>query len=263
MIRKIRKFRFILCLMVFALLQACATVQETDPSDPWEGMNRSTFKFNDEVDRAILKPIAKGYQWIAPGIVEVGIGNFFSNLKDIGVSINGFLQGKPKQGAMDSARFLVNTTAGIVGVVDVAKLIDLPKHEEDFAQTLAVWGAPRGPYVVLPLMGPSSVRGIFGYVGDSAMHPFTYAFFFAHPAVSWGTFAFRGVEVVDLRASFLEAEALASEAAVDRYLFFRSGYMQRRDYLINDGEVQMLELDDMDFDEDLDLLEEDLSKELN
>ncbi len=246
-----KKYRLVLSIIGVIVLQACTTVPYTDPSDPWEGMNRDILEFNDGVDRIILKPVAKGYQWITPEFLDVGISNFFSNLKDIGVSVNGFLQAKPKQGAMDSARFLVNSTVGIAGFIDVAAMIDLPKHEEDFAQTLAVWGVPRGPYFVIPFLGPSSVRGIGGYAGDYALHPLTYTFFFASSGVSWGATGLRALEMIDVRADFLDAEAIASEAAVDRYLFFRSAYMQRRDYLINDGAAQLLEFEDMDDDESL------------
>ena len=251
MLKISRKFRIILCVSYLLILQACATVSHPEPSDPWEGMNRGILSFNDETDKYILKPVAKGYQWITPEFVDVGISNFFSNLKDIGVSVNDFLQAKPKQGGMDAARFLVNSTVGIAGFIDVAAMIDLPKHDEDFAQTLAVWGVPRGPYFVMPFYGPSSVRGVGGYLGDTALHPLTYTFFFANPGVSWGAAGLRLVEIIDVRADFLGAEAVASEAALDRYIFFRSAYMQRRDYLINDGQAQLLELDDMD-DEDLD-----------
>lgn len=248
----IRKHRLILMVIGLTLLQACASVPHPDPADPWERMNRGTFAFNDQLDKFVLKPLAKGYQWITPEFADVGISNFFSNLEDIGVSVNGFLQAKPKQGGMDTARFLVNTTVGVAGFIDVGTMIDLPKHEEDFAQTLGVWGVPRGPYVVIPLLGASSVRGIGGYVGDAALHPLTYTLFIGNTAISWGLSAgLRAVEVVDVRADFLGAEAVASEAALDRYVFFRSAYMQRRDYLITDGAAQALDLEGID-DEDLD-----------
>ena len=258
MINKIRKYRSALGGVALILLQACTTVAHPVPTDPWEGMNRDILKFNDEVDKYVLKPVAKGYQWVTPGFIDVGISNFFSNLKDIGVSVNDFLQAKPKQGGMDIARFLVNSTAGIAGFIDVATMIDLPKHQEDFAQTLAVWGVPRGPYFVIPLLGPSSMRGVGGYIGDSALHPLTYTFFFGSSAVSWGlSVGLRTVEIVDVRADFLGAEAVASEAAIDRYIFFRSAYMQRRDYLISDGAAQPLDIEDLD-----DLDEEDLGESL-
>ena len=241
------KYRLVLGGILLAMLQACATVSHPDPADPWEGMNRGILSFNDQVDKFVLKPVAKGYQWVTPEFADVGISNFFSNLKDIGVSVNDFLQAKPKQGGMDAARFLVNSTVGIAGFIDVATMIDLPKHEEDFAQTLAVWGVPRGPYFVIPLLGPSSVRGVGGYIGDTALHPLTYTLFFGSTALSTGlSVGLRAIEVVDVRADFLGAEAVASEAALDRYIFFRSAYMQRRDYLISDGAAQSLDVEGMD-----------------
>lgn len=255
MINKINKYRLLLGGVILAVLQGCTTVPHPVPEDPWEGMNRDILSFNDQVDKFVLKPVAKGYQWITPEFADIGISNFFSNLKDIGVSVNDFLQAKPKRGIMDTTRFLVNSTAGIAGFIDVATMIDLPKHQEDFAQTLAVWGVPRGPYFVIPLLGPSSVRGVGGYVGDSALHPLTYTFFFGSSAVSWGlSVGLSTVEIVDARADFLGAEAVASEAAIDRYVFFRSAYMQRRDYLISDGAVQPLDFEGMngeDLGEDL------------
>jgi len=247
MINKKSKYHLVLGGILLSILQACATVPHPDPADPWEGMNRVILSYNDQIDKAVLKPVAKGYQWITPKFVDTGISNFFSNLKDISVSVNGFLQAKPKQGGMDTARFLVDSTVGIGGFIDVATMINLPKHEEDFAQTLAVWGVARGPYVVIPLLGPSSVRGVGGYIGDTALHPLTYTLFFGSTALSTGlSVGLRTVEIIDVRADFLGAEAVASEAAVDRYIFFRSAYMQRRDYLISDGAAQSLDVEGMD-----------------
>lgn len=240
---KIKKYQWVLGI---CLLPACTVVPHTDPVDPWEGMNRDIMQFNDKLDKDVLKPLAKGYQWITPEFMDVGITNFFSNLRDIGVSVNDFLQAKPKQGSMDIARFVVNSIVGVAGFIDVATLIDLPKHNEDFGQTLGVWGVPMGPYFVLPFYGPSSVRGVGGRAGDMALHPLTYTVLFANPAVGWGAVGARTLDVIDERADFLGAEAAASEAAVDRYLFFRSAYIQRRKYLVNDGAAQPLDLEGID-----------------
>ncbi|NOQ63679.1 MAG: VacJ family lipoprotein [Methyloprofundus sp.] len=263
MLNKIRKVSGIIALGSVLILQGCTTVANPDPEDPWEGMNRDIMTMNDKVDTYLLKPVAKSYQWITPDFADVGVTNFFSNLKDIGVSANGFLQAKPQQGSMDAARFVVNSTVGLVGFFDVATMIDLPKHEEDFGQTLAVWGVPRGPYFVMPFYGPSSVRGVGGVLGDAALHPLSYTPLFASSAVGWAAVGLRTVEAIDTRADFLGAEAIASEAAMDRYIFFRSAYMQQREYLINDGEAQPLDLElEDDFDEEeLDSLEESLYQE--
>lgn len=237
-------------IAAMALLTGCATVQSPDPRDPWESWNRSVQSFNDDVDSYVMKPVAKGYNWIMPDFADKGVTNFFSNLDDIGVFTNDLLQAKFMQSGMDTARFLVNTTAGVGGLVDVASMIDLPKHNEDFDQTLGVWGVPTGPYIVLPLFGPSSPRGVAGLVGDAAMNPVTYAGFYLNPewigaAVSMGTGA---LKVIDARSDLLGMEKVATEAALDRYQFFRDAYFSNRNYLVNDGNVpedDVLKFEDM------------------
>ncbi|MCK9618910.1 MAG: VacJ family lipoprotein [Methylobacter sp.] len=233
------------CLVLLGILEACATTAK-DPQDPWEGWNRGVQIFNDKFDDYAMKPIAKGYQWITPSFVDLGVSNFFSNINDVGVTINDLLQFKIEQTGMDGSRFIVNTVAGVAGFVDVASMIDLPKHNEDFDQTMGVWGIPSGPYLVLPFLGPSSPRGVGGLVGDGAMNPITY---FIGTGVAGGLYVLNGV---DLRADNLANEKVASEAAVDRYAFFKSAYFQQREYLINDGNMP----------EDSDLLEID-EEELN
>jgi len=229
----------LIAIGAMALLTGCATVQSPDPRDPWESWNRGVQSFNDDVDGYVMKPVAKGYNWIMPNFADQAVTNFFSNLDDIGVFTNDLLQAKVMQSGMDTARFLVNTTAGVGGLIDVASMIDLPKHNEDFDQTLGVWGVPTGPYVVLPFFGPSSPRGVVGLVGDAAMNPITYAGFYLNPewigaAVSMGSGA---LKVIDARSDLLGMEKVASEAAVDRYQFFRDAYLSNRNYLVKDGNV--------------------------
>jgi phospholipid-binding lipoprotein MlaA len=222
-------------------LNGCATTAK-DPRDPLENWNRGMQSFNDHLDDYAMKPLAKGYQWIMPSFADQGVSNFFSNINDIGVTLNDLLQFKLSQTGMDGSRFIVNTVAGVGGLVDVASMIDLPKHDEDFDQTLGYWGIPSGPYLVLPLFGPSSPRGLSGLVGDAAMNPFTYVGFGVFPgidnglgsAISGGLFA---LNAIDLRADNLGTEKIASEAAVDRYDFFKNAYFQQRDYLVNDGQA--------------------------
>ena len=245
------------------LLNGCATNTAQNPQDPWEEWNRGTQGFNDNVDDFILKPVAEGYDYVTPDFVNTGISNFFSNLRDIGVTVNDLLQLKFMQGGMDAGRFLVNSTAGVGGLVDVASMINLPKHEEDFGQTLGYWGVPAGPYLVLPFWGPSSPRGTFGLVGDAAMNPLSYTLFVGgslSTVASLSATGARGVETVDNRADLIKVEKIATEAAIDRYAYFRDAYMQRRRYLIYDGEVpedQQYDFDvDIDFDDDMDDLEE-------
>jgi phospholipid-binding lipoprotein MlaA len=249
-------------VLTIALLNGCASTAH-NPQDPWEGWNRSTQSFNDNVDEHILEPVAEGYDYVTPSFVNTGVSNFFSNLKDIGVTVNDLLQLKFTQGGMDAGRFLVNSTAGVGGLIDVASMINLPKHDEDFGQTLGYWGVPAGPYLVLPFFGPSSPRGTLGLVGDAAMNPLSYTLLVGgslSTVASLSATGARAVETVDNRADLIKVEKIATEAAIDRYAFFRDAYLQRRRYLIYDGEVpedQQYDFDvDIDFDDDLDDLEE-------
>jgi phospholipid-binding lipoprotein MlaA len=222
-------------------LSGCAStgLKATDPKDPYENWNRKVQGFNDNVDNYVMKPVAKGYNWVTPTFVNQGVSNFFSNLDDIGVSANDLFQGKFAQSGLDSARFLVNTSVGVAGFVDVGSKINLPKHNEDFDQTLGYWGVGSGPYLVLPFFGPSTMRGVAGLLGDAALNPISYSGVYLHPgywatAVSGGL---GGVKAVDVRADNLTTEKVASEAAVDRYDFFKNAYLQQRNYLIKDGNV--------------------------
>ncbi|MCX7103270.1 MAG: VacJ family lipoprotein [Methylobacter sp.] len=217
-------------LVLLASLGGCATTGK-DPQDPLEGWNRGTQTFNDNLDTYAMKPIAEGYRWIMPAFADRGVTNFFSNIKDIGVTINDLLQFKVSQTGQDGARFLVNTTAGVGGLVDVAEMIDLPKHNEDFDQTMGVWGIPTGPYLVLPFFGPSSPRGVGGLIGDAAMNPISYV---DSGIITGSLFA---LNAFDRRADNLGTEKIATEASIDRYSFFKSAYFQQRDYLVHDGNM--------------------------
>lgn len=235
------------------LLASCATTNNAN--DPLEGWNRGAQSFNDKFDQYAMKPVAKGYQWIMPEFVDQGLSNFFSNLNDISVTINDLLQLKLAQTGMDGSRFLLNSTVGVGGLVDVASMIDLPKHHEDFDQTLGVWGIPTGPYLVLPLLGPSSPRGVTGLIGDAAANPATYVGFGAFPgldsavetAISSGMYV---LNAIDSRADNLATEKVVSEAAsVDRYEFIKNAYFQRRNFLVNDGNLPEGESDLENFDD--------------
>lgn len=205
--------------------------------DPWEGFNRAIYRFNDVADRYLLKPVAKGYKAVTPEVVRTGITNFFINLRSPIVILNDVLQGKVKQAGGDTARFVVNSTVGLVGIFDVAVHINLPLHDEDFGQTLGVWGVPSGPYLVLPLFGPSSVRDAAGFGVDSVTNPRRYLI------DNQTDFILLGVDVVNSRASLLDLENIVQG---DRYLFIRDLYLQRREFAVKDGQVDDPFLDDED-----------------
>ena len=233
------------------LLSGCATTPVADSQDPWEGWNRKVQTFNDRFDDYLMKPVARGYRWITPSFVDTGVSNFFGNIGEVRVLINNALQGKLLMAGMDGARFLVNSTAGLGGLFDVASEIDLPRHKEDFDQTLGYWGVEPGPYLVLPFLGPSSPRGVFGLLGDTAMNPISYTGLYFTSA--WTSRAVSGglgaLNAADLRADNLENEKIASEAALDRYAFFRAAYISQRHYLVHDGNVppeEEFNLDDLD-----------------
>lgn len=239
-------------LVISSLLGGCATTaKQANPADPWEGWNRGAQSFNDDVDDVVLKPVAKGYLAITSEAVDRGVTNFFSNLNDIGVTINDFLQLKFLQGGMDASRFIVNTTVGVAGIFDVAKKIDLPKHDEDFGQTLGFWGVPSGSYLVLPFFGASSPRDTVGLVGDALLNPLTYASIFGGAAINAVTAGAKAVDVTDTRAGLMSTEKMIDEASVDRYDFIKSAYQQHREYLIHDGNPPPDENDVLELDEDV------------
>jgi phospholipid-binding lipoprotein MlaA len=223
-------------VIISSVLSACSTAPTTqDKNDPWESWNRDVHGFNKDVDDAILKPVAKGYQEVVPKPVDESITNVFSNISDIGVTINDFLQFKFLQGGMDASRFLINTTAGVVGIFDVASMIDLPKHDEDFGQTLGFWGVPSGSYMVLPFLGASTPRDTVGLVADALFNPLTYVSFFGGFAANAATATATAVDVTDTRSDLMSSEKVLNEASVDRYDFVKNAYQQRRNYLIHDG----------------------------
>jgi phospholipid-binding lipoprotein MlaA len=201
------------------LLSGCAS---TNPKDPFEKFNRSMFTFNDTVDRVALKPTATVYKNYTPSFVQTGVGNFFGNLSDLWSSVNQFLQGKGKNGLNDFTRFAVNSTFGVLGVFDLAGPAGMPKHNEDLGQTLGYWGVPSGPYLMLPILGPSTVRDTAALPGDWWADPWTHL-----NDIPWRNSGIL-VRAVDQRASVLDASNLLEDAALDRYEFIRDGYLQRR-----------------------------------
>ncbi len=226
------------------LLSGCANQQiaqyEMVEVDPYEGFNRTMFGFNETVDTYVAEPISDAYIWVTPRFVQTGVSNFFDNLKGVNIVLNDFMQGKGKQGAEDAGRFLINSTIGIFGLFDVASKIGLEQNNEDFAQTLAVWGVSSGPYLVLPLLGPTTTRGIPGGIFDAAANPATYV---AAPV--------QLLNVLNARANADAELNFIKEAALDPYVFTRESFLQYRNNLIKDGKFD--DIDDLlDFDEDFD-----------
>lgn len=211
------------------LLSGCATTNSGNPDDPLEGFNRAMFDFNDGLDRVALKPAATAYQEILPSFVQTGVNNFFGNIGDVWTMVNNFLQGKVEQGLSDGMRVAFNSTIGFGGVLDIASEAGIPKHKEDFGQTLGKWGVASGPYVVLPVFGPSTVRDTAALPVDIAGDLWTYT----TPVDVRNVGAV--VRVIDLRASALKATNLLEEVALDRYTFIRGAYLQRRESQVNDG----------------------------
>jgi phospholipid-binding lipoprotein MlaA len=228
---------FVGSLLAVGLLSGCSSTGTSDKNDPWESWNRDVHGFNKDFDDNILKPVAKGYDDVVPNPMDEGITNVFSNINDIGVTINDFLQLKFKQGGMDASRFLINTTVGVVGIFDVAKELDLPKHDEDFGQTLGYWGIPSGSYMVLPFLGSSTPRDTVGLIGDALFNPLTYVSMFGGFAANAATAGASAVDVTDTRSDLMQSEKIVNEASVDRYDFMKNAYLQRRTYLVHDGNV--------------------------
>lgn len=198
-----------------------------NPRDPLEGFNRVMFSFNDTLDQAVLKPVAQVYRNITPGFVQTGIGNFFSNIGDVWNAVNNLLQGKVADGTSDVMRFAVNSTFGLGGLLDIGTPVGLPKHAEDFGQTLGRWGVHSGPYLVLPILGPSTLRDALATPVDLKGDLWSYK----QPIYIRNTGTV--VRLVDKRASVLDAGSLIEEAALDKYVFFRDAYLQRRAGQIN------------------------------
>jgi|KBSMisStandDraft_5_1062788.scaffolds.fasta_scaffold15117_3 phospholipid-binding lipoprotein MlaA len=219
-----------LCSLVLAACALCGCAAGPNPRDPMEPFNRKVFAFNEGVDKAVLKPVAKGYVAVVPQLARRGVTNFFNNLGVIITTLNDALQLKGTKVPVDFARFTTNMIFGLGGLIDVATELKIEYRNEDFGQTLGYWGVGSGPYVVLPFFGPSDARDAPGLLVDFVSSPFFY--WNPEPTVRWGMF---GLDVVDTRANLLGAEKFLDTAAVDRYSFLRDSYLQRREYLIYDG----------------------------
>jgi phospholipid-binding lipoprotein MlaA len=214
---------------VLLALQACATVAHPDARDPLESFNRSMFGFNEKVDAAVIKPVAKGYRAVTPEWLRKGVGNFFNNLEDMWSAVNNGLQGRGQEFGDSMGRVMINSTVGLLGVLDVASDLNIERHTADFGLTMGRWGVPAGPYVVLPIWGPRTLREVAGMPVD----------LYGEPLYSIGGpdehLWLPVVDVVDLRARYLNASEVLEGASLDSYTFRRDAYFQRQRNILYDG----------------------------
>lgn len=231
----------ILCIPIGTGCASAQTGAEGNETDPFEPMNRALFSFNDGLDRMLIGPISRGYQFIMPGFAERGVRNFFANLYDANGAFNAVLQGRLPEAGRDLGRFVINSTVGMLGTVDVASEMGIVPYRTDFGHTLALWGVDSGPYLMVPFLGPRTVRSGTGFVVDSVM------------SVQWQADpktrnALYALEIIDARAALSGAEDLITG---DRYIFIRDAYLQQREYFVNDGVVDdAFSNDDEEFDWD-------------
>lgn len=241
-----RSILTLLLLLAVFVLNGCATTRideqgnEVAVVDPYENINRKVYNFNDKVDQYVAEPVANGYKKITPEFIQTGVSNFFNNVKEINTMLNDFLQAKFKQGLEDTGRFAVNTTVGLGGLFDVASKVGLERHQEDFEQTLAVWGVSPGSYLVLPFLGPTTTRGIPGAIVDTATNPLNYL----------GLMSVQVARMVNTRANAEGALKFIDEAALDPYVFTRESFLQWRNFMATDGSPEANE-DFLDFEEEL------------
>ncbi|MCW8831210.1 MAG: VacJ family lipoprotein [Gammaproteobacteria bacterium] len=238
------KYSLIISLMIFNV--GCTTLEGPEnPDDPFESFNRSMYSFNEKLDEYVMKPVAEGYQAITPDAVDTGVTNFFGNLGDVLTLINDLLQLKIDDAIATSARIAFNSTIGLFGIMDVATDFGLPKHEEDFGQTLGAWGVESGPYLVLPFFGPSNIRDTAGFVADNTELDYIYDDMSQSDAYS-----LLALKYIDKRADLLKAKDIVDETAPDPYAFIRDAWMQRRKNKVYDGNPPEEDEDDL-FEEDL------------
>jgi phospholipid-binding lipoprotein MlaA len=224
-------------------LTGCASTRPSNPADPLESLNRGIYKFNDTVDKAVVKPVARGYKAVMPTVGRIMVSNFFSNLDDVVVTANDLLQFKLVQGFSDGMRFFVNTTIGVFGLIDVASTGGLKKHNEDFGQTLGKWGVGNGPYLVLPVLGPSTLRDSVGLYIDGYPSPM---YQLNNMRTRNQAYLTRGI---NRRAELLDQEKVLDEAMIDPYEFVREAYLLGRLSQVYDGNPPRPRYDDDESDD--------------
>jgi phospholipid-binding lipoprotein MlaA len=205
-------------------------------TDPLKNLNQKTHNLNQTLDLQVASPIARFYKRISPDFLEIGVSNFTQNVEDLSIGVNNILQGKIKSGFSDLGRFTINSTIGIAGFLDIASDMGLEKHDEDFGQTLAVWGVPDGPYLVLPGLGPSTMRDTLAMIPDAFLTPL---WLIDHDRTSYSLTA---IDLIDTRARYL---GLESVVIGDEYLFYKDAYLQSRQFEIKDGQIED-DFDDFD-----------------
>ena len=242
MIKQIKNIFSIIALAT--VLVGCAS---TSNKDPLEGINRGIYKFNDVADRGLIKPVATAYKTVTPSPIRKGVSNFFSNIGTLTTVINDLLQLKFAHAFTDAGRFVINSTFGIAGLIDVASMDNIEKRNEDFGQTLGHWGVGTGPYLVLPFVGPSTVRDATGLVVDTVTSdPITYTHNIGEIRLHN---QLRTAQLIDKRAQLLDATDIVDNASIDPYAFLRDAYLQRRASLVQDGLVpqELIKQDEGDF----------------
>ena len=250
--RSARRMRSAATMALLVLASGCATTSNTasgtpgstsrnaaaTPGDPWENWNRKVFGFNERVDEAVLKPVATAYRDVVPQLVRTGVGNVLGNIRDVWSAANHLLQGKLHSGLDMGMRVLTNTVFGLGGVLDPATEFGLKRQSEDFGQTLGRWGMGPGPYIVLPFLGPSTLRDTGGFLLDRQFSPSSL------PPTDAGTYSVLAIEVIDLRAGLLDAGNLLNDIALDKYTFLRQAYLSRRLDQVYDGAPPMERFED-------------------
>jgi len=235
-------YKSFIFILISSFLSFSSHSEETSHSDSWEPFNRKIDAFNNVADKYFLKPVAKGYQSITPTPVDKGISNFFQNTNELNTMLNSSLQAKPKNLGLSFSRFIVNLTLGFFGTFDVATELGIVANKEDFGQTFAVWSMGQGPYIVLPFFGPSTLRDGIGLYPDSLANPIPSQI----DDVRLRNSAY-AISLIDKRADLIDSESLITG---DRYVFLRNAYLQNRDYLIHDGQVEDTFGDDVTDDDD-------------